>query len=65
MSGPLRAAAACQWQIAPDNDGDLSHCGPGEKGCATDQKTRRRLRRLDQRLLEIALQLDYIVTAEN
>ena len=29
-----------------------------------DHKTRRRLQRLDQRLLEIALQLDRIVTAE-
>jgi site-specific recombinase XerD len=29
-----------------------------------DHKTRRRLQRLDQRLLEIALQLDHIVTAE-
>ncbi len=30
----------------------------------TDGKTRRRLQRLDQRLLEIALQLDHIVTPE-
>jgi hypothetical protein len=30
----------------------------------SDQKTRRRLQRLDQRLLEVALQLDHIVTAE-
>jgi hypothetical protein len=29
-----------------------------------DQTTRRRLQRLDQRLLEIALQLDHIVTVE-
>src|SRR5437879_1182687 len=29
-----------------------------------DERTRRRLQRLDQRLLEIALQLDHIVTPE-
>jgi len=30
----------------------------------TDERTRRRLQRLDQRLLEVALQLDHIVTPE-
>ena len=44
---------------------DRSHPLPARNVPARfpDQKTRRRLQRLDQRLLEIALQLDHIVTA--